>query len=115
MVEKKSSELAFRLFLHVFVGPTLEGHSVALPMVEHHVGPDLQGFYKVSPTVKLVLAYLFSVPLKKIYTVFHLLKKSILRCPPMSLLCNCVLQLGQMTVFIFVTLAAVDFGHSQVT
>lgn len=72
MVEKKCSELAFRLFLHVVVGLTLEGHSLALPMVEDHVGPDLQGFYKASPAVKLVLAYLFSVLLKKTYTVFHL-------------------------------------------
>lgn len=31
----------------------------------------------------------------------------------MFLLYNCVLQLGQMTVFIFVTPAAVDFGHSS--
>lgn len=40
-------------------------------MVEDHVGPDVQGFYKVSPTVKLVLAYLFSMQLKPIYTGFH--------------------------------------------
>jgi len=44
VVEKKSSELVFRLFLQVVVGLTMEGQSVALPMVEDHVGPDLQDF-----------------------------------------------------------------------
>lgn len=70
--------MAFRRFFHGAVGLTLEGHGAALAMVEDHVGPDLRGFYKVPPAVKLVLAYLFSVLLKKIHTVFHLfLKKHI--------------------------------------
>lgn len=87
-------------------------------MLEDHVGLDLQIFYKVSPAVKLVLAYFFSsVHLKRIYSDFQLKKKKKkhIALSSHALLHNCVLQLGQVTVVIFVAPATVDFGHSQVT
>lgn len=50
------------------------GRTLALPMVQDLVGLDLQGFYKVSPAVKLGLAFLFffpSVQLETIYSGFQ--------------------------------------------
>lgn len=67
----------------------------------------------VSLTVKCVLAYLFPEQMKKKIDYFSSFL-SLLCCPPVPLLYNCVLQLRQMTV-LFVTPAAVDFGCSEVT
>lgn len=85
-------------------------------MVEDLVGLDLQGFYKVSPAVKLVLAFFFSsVQLETIYSGFQLFLKTHIALSSHALLYNCVLQLGQVAVLIFVAPATVGFGHSQVT
>lgn len=70
----------------------------------------------MSPAVKLVFSFFFSsVQLETIYSDFQLFLKKHIALSSHDLLHNCVLQLGQVTVVIFVAPATVDFGHSQVT
>lgn len=81
------------------------GRTLALPMVQDLVGLDLQGFYKVSPAVKLGLAFLFFFPQcswKQYILVFSFFFKKHIALSSHALLYNCVLQLGQVTVLIFV-------------
>lgn len=62
------------------------GRTLALPMVQDLVGLDLQGFYKVSPAVKLGLAFLFfslSAAGNNIFWFSAFFLKSTLHCPPM--------------------------------
>lgn len=51
--------------------------------------------------------------METIYSDFQLFLKKHIALSSHDLLHNCVLQLGQVTVVIFVAPATVDFGHSS--
>lgn len=64
------------------------------------MGPDLQGFYSV-PDCEICFSLFIPRAAEKKKIDYFSYFLSVLCCLPVPLLYNCVLQLRQMTVFIF--------------